>query len=185
MHRRPVVSAFVLAAALALVGAAAVGVSRHAAVAQDATPTAAAGPSLAGAWQWGSLPARGEQAPPEPPTFAIFHADGTYTEVLPNGSVLFGVWQPTGERTATLTLYENSLMDDRLVQAEGRFTVEVDEGGNTITEEGTFVGLFEDGSVAMAFESPATGTRMAVLPVEPLGTPVFPADPAAAGTPTP
>ena len=119
------------------------------------------------------------------PDLQIFHADGTYTEVLPTGSVLFGVWQPTGERTAALTLYENSLMDERLVQAEGRFTVEVDASGTTITEEGTFVGLYEDGSVAMAFESPATGTRMAVLPVEPLGTPVFPPDPAAAGTPTP
>ena len=99
--------------------------------------------------------------------------------------MLFGVWQPTGERTATLTVYENYLMDDRLVQAEGRFTVEVDESGNTLTEEGTFVGLFEDGSVAIAFESPATGTRMEVLPVEPLGTPVFPPEEAAAGTPAP
>jgi hypothetical protein len=119
------------------------------------------------------------------PDLQIFHADGTYTEILPDHAVLVGVWQPTGERTATLTLYENSLMEDRLVQAEGRFTVEVDESGNTLTEAGTFVGLFEDGSVAIAFESPATGTRMEVLPMEPLGTPVFPADPAAAGTPTP
>ncbi len=76
-------------------------------------------------------------------------------------------------------------MEDRLVQAEGRFTVDVDESGNTITEEGTFVGLFEDGSVAIAFESPAMGTRMEVLPVEPLGTPVFPPEEAAAGTPAP
>ncbi len=61
----------------------------------------------------------------------------------------------------------------------------MDESGNALTEEGTFVGLFEDGSVAMAFESPATGTRMEVLPVEPLGTPVFPAETTEAGTPTP
>ena len=119
-------------------------------------------------------------------SLTTFHADGTYTEVLPNGLVLTGLWHPTGERTATLTAYLSHFTDDdRLVNEEVRLTVEVDETGNALTEEGTFVGLFEDGSVAVAFESPASGTRMEVLPVEPLGTPVFPADPAAAGTPAP
>ena len=158
--------------------------SRPSAAAQEATPSGMADMAshpVVGGWRITVDLGAGVTSP----DLQLFHADGTYTETLPNGSVLFGVWQPTGERTATLTLYENSLMDDRVVQAEGRFTVEVDERGTTITEEGTFVGLFEDGSVAMAFESPATGTRMAVLPVEPLGTPVFPPDPAAAGTPTP
>ena len=162
----------------------AVVLSRPPAGAQEATPSGTADMAshpVVGGWRL-TVDLGGGLTSPD---LQIFHADGTYTEVLPTGDVLVGVWQPTGERTATLTLYENYLMEDRLVQAEGRFTVEVDERGNTITEEGTFVGLFEDGSVAMAFDSPATGTRMAVLPVEPLGTPVFPADPAAVGTPTP
>jgi hypothetical protein len=59
--------------------------------------------------------------------------------------------------------------------------VEVDETGNTLTEEGAFVGLYEDGSVAIAVESPAKGIRLGVLPVGPLGTPVIPPD--VAGTP--
>ena len=154
------------------------------AAAQEATPSGTADMAshpVVGGWRITVELGEGLTSP----DLQIFHADGTYTEVLPDGAVLVGVWQPTGERTATLTLYENYLMEDRLVQAEGRFTVEVDESGNTITEEGTFVGLFEDGSVAIAFESPAVGTRMEVLPVEPLGTPVFPPDEAAVGTPTP
>lgn len=158
--------------------------SRSPAAAQEATPSGTAdmaSHSVVGGWRLTVELGEGMTSP----DLQIFHADGTYTEVLPDGAVLVGVWQPTGERTATLTLYENYLMEDRLVQAEGRFTVEVDESGNTLTEEGTFVGLFEDGSVAIAFESPATGTRMEVLPVEPLGTPVFPAETTEAGTPTP
>ena len=61
----------------------------------------------------------------------------------------------------------------------------MDETGSALTEEGTVVELYEDGAVALAVESPATGTRLEVLPVEPLGTPVLPPDPAAAGTPVP
>jgi hypothetical protein len=119
-------------------------------------------------------------------SLTTFHADSTYTEVLPFGLVLSGVWQPTGEQSATVTAYLSYFNDDdRLVNVELRLTVEVDETGNALTEEGTVVELYEDGSVSMAVESPATGTRLEVLPVEPLGTPVFPADPAAAGTPTP
>ena len=162
----------------------AVVVSWPPAAAQEATPSGTADMAshpVVGGWRLTVEFGEGLTSP----DLQIFHADGTYTEVLPDGAVLVGVWQPTGERTATLTLYQNYLMEDRLVQAEGRFTVEVDESGNTISEEGTFVGLFEDGSVAVAFESPATGIRMEVLPVEPLGTPVFPPETTEAGTPTP
>lgn len=150
--------------------------------AQEATPSSTADMAnhpVVGGWRM-TVDLGGGMTSPD---LQIFHADGTYIELLPSGAVLAGVWQPTGERTATLTLYENYFMDDRLVQIEGRFTVEVDDSGNTITEAGTIVGLFEDGSVASAFESPASGTRMEVLPVEPLGTPVLPPDTAAA-TPT-
>jgi hypothetical protein len=118
-------------------------------------------------------------------SLSTFHADGTYTEVLPDGGVLSGLWQPVDARTATVTAYLTYFMDDRLVNAEIRLTVEVDKTGDTLTEDGTVVGLYEDGSVALAVDSPAMGTRLQVLPVEPLGTPVFPPDEAAPGTPTP
>ncbi len=82
------------------------------------------------------------------------------------------VWEPTGERTASVTTYVNYFVDDRLVEGKGPLTVEVDETGTTLTEEGTFTGIYaDDGSIAIAVESPATGTRLGVLPVELLGTP--------------
>ena len=162
----------------------AVVLSRLPAAAQEATPSGTADIAshpVVGLWRT-TVSNQGEASFS---SLTTFHADGTYTEVLPNGLVLTGLWQPTGERTATLTAYLSHFTDDdRLVNEEVRLTVEVDETGNALTEEGTYVGLFEDGSVAIAVESPATGTRLEVLPVEPLGTPVFPPDPAAAGTPT-
>jgi hypothetical protein len=119
-------------------------------------------------------------------SLSTFHADGTYIEVLPDGTPSPGVWRPTGERTADLTFYVYFSIDDRLVLGEGRISVAVDESGNTMTEEGTVIGHYaDDGSLAIAIESPAMGTRLQVLPVEPLGTPVLPPDEAATGTPAP
>ena len=90
------------------------------------------------------------------------------------------MWEPTGERTAEATAYNYFLVDDRLVRGEGRFTAEVDETGNAIVTDGTFVSRFEDGSIEFAAGGPSDGTRLVVLPVLPLetlvGTP-------AAGTP--
>ena len=151
------------------------------AAAQEATPTGMATHPLVGLWRTVVT----NQGDTPFASLSTFHADGTYTEVLPDGGVLSGLWQPVDERTATVTAYLTYFMDDRMVNAEIRLTVEVDETGNVLTEEGTVVGLYEDGSVALAVDSPAMGTRLEVLPVEPLGTPVFPPDEAAAGTPTP
>jgi len=148
---------FVLLAVVLMLSGGLVG--GRALIAQEATPSSTADMAnhpVVGGWRM-TVDLGGGRTSPD---LQIFHADGTYIELLPSGAVLAGVWQPTGERTAMLTLYENYFMDDRLVQIEGRFTVEVDESGNTITEAGTVVGLFEDGSVASAFESPASGTRM-------------------------
>ena len=117
------------------------------------------------------------------PSGAIFTADGAYTEVLPLGAVLVGVWQPTGERTADLTFLLNDIIDDKIVQGEGRTTIEVDESGNAMSLIGNFISLFEDGTVDMAVESPSSGTRLEALPMVPLGTPVIPPDVAAAATP--
>jgi len=120
------------------------------------------------------------------PSVAIFHADGTYMEVLPWGAVLVGVWAPTGERTADLTFLLNDLLEgDTLVQGEGRTRLEVDETGNTMSLVGNFISLYEDGAVDMAVESPSTATRLEALPMVPLGTPVLPPELAPAGTPTP
>jgi hypothetical protein len=151
--------------------------------AQEATPDTAAMMAMAthpvvGGWQFTNDAGEGNTFP----SLGIFHADGTYTEVLPDQSVLTGVWQPTGERTAALTLFSNYLIDDKLAHGEGRFTLEVDETGNAMSQAGVFVGRFEDGSIEFAAEVQSPGTRLEVAPMvsleELVGTPV-------AGTPTP
>jgi hypothetical protein len=151
--------------------------------AEEATPDATAMMAMAthpvvGGWRFTNDAGEGNTFP----SLGIIHADGTYTEVLPDGSVLTGVWQPTGERTADLTLFSNYLVDDKLAHGEGRFTLEVDETGNAIIESGIFVGRFEDGTIEFAAEVQSPGTRLEVAPMvsleELVGTPV-------AGTPTP
>jgi hypothetical protein len=129
------------------------------------------------------------------PSLAMFHADGTYIEDYPDAmSYSMGVWEPTGERTAAVTVYQVYTIDDKLVNAEGRWTAEVDETGNALRTAGTFVGTFEDGSIDIATEwsdVEFTATRLGVLPVVPLselvpgGTPVIPADLTEESTPAP
>jgi hypothetical protein len=168
----------------------AVMLSRLHVAAQEATPagiaTMATHP-VVGTWEMTT-----ELAGNTFPFLAIFHADGTYLERYPWGAVFFGVWKPTGERTAEGTVYAHEFIDDRLTRAEGRFTVEVDETGNAMDTNGTFVNRFvDDGSIDLAVEGPSPGTRLEVLPVVPLsdlvpgGTPVVPAELTAEATPAP
>jgi hypothetical protein len=65
------------------------------------------------------------------------------------------VWEPAGERTATVTFQQEYVIDDKLVNGEERFTVDVDETGNAMSSDGIFVGRFEDGSIEFAAEGPA------------------------------
>jgi hypothetical protein len=83
------------------------------------------------------------------------------------------LWRPTGERSAEVTIYQNYIVDDKLVNGEGRWTVEVDETGDALTQgAGFFLGLFEDGSVEFSPEWEAStepfATRLAIQPVVPL-----------------
>jgi hypothetical protein len=162
--------------------------SRPPVAAQEATPagmTAMATHPVVGTWEMSS-----ELPDFTFPFLAIFHADGTYLERYPWGAVFFGVWKPTGERTAEGTVVAHEFIDDRLARGEGRFTVEVDESGTTIYTDGTFVNRFvDDGSVELAVEGPSPGVRLEVQPVVPLselvpgGTPVIPAELTGEATP--
>src|SRR5215212_4994870 len=169
----------------------AIGVSvRPSVFAQEATPTGMATMAthpVVGTWDM-----TGAIDDDTFPFLAIFHADGTYLERYPWGAVFFGVWKPTGERTAEGTVVAHEFIDDRLARGEGRFTAEVDETGNAISTDGTFVNRFQDdGSVELAVEGPTPGTRLEVQPVVPLselvpeGTPVIPAELAGEATPAP
>jgi hypothetical protein len=152
--------------------------------AQDATPDTTAMVTMAthpvvGLWRF----TNGE-GDATFPSLGIFHADGTYIEDYPDeSSFSLGLWRPTGDRSAEVTIYQNYVVDDKLVNGEGRWTVEVDETGDALTQgAGFFLGLFEDGSVEFSPEWEAStepvATRLAIQPVVPLesllpeGTPV-------------
>ena len=149
--------------------------------AQDDAAAMAAHP-LVGGWKLNNSPFVGEESFP---SVALFHADGTYSEVLPWGAVLHGVWEPTGERTANMTFILNELLNDEMLEGEGRAVIEVDASGDNLSMNGNFIMLKPDGSVDMAVESPSIATRLTALPMVPLGTPVIPSDVAeTASTPT-
>ncbi len=126
------------------------------------------------------------------PILGTFHDDGTYQEVYPWGSLMVGVWKPTGERTAEGLIVIYEYIDDRLLRGEGRWRVEVDETGNAMSSDGPFVARYvDDGSVDMAVEGPSTGIRLEVLPVLPLselapgGAQVLPPEWTGEATPAP
>ena len=108
------------------------------------------------------------------PSLGIFHADGTYIEDYPDeSSFSLGLWRPTGPRSAEVTVYQNQIVDDKLTNGEGRWTVEVDESGNALTGgAGFFLGLFEDGTVEFSTEwegsAEPVATRLEIQPVVPL-----------------
>jgi hypothetical protein len=133
-------------------------------VAEEATPpgiAATAAHPVVGAWTF--VNGSGADAFP---SIGHFHADGTYTEVLPWGPILMGAWAPTGERTVVVTVILNELHEDKLWQGQGRSTAEVDETGNTMTWEGVFVGRYQDGTVDFTDEgTPTIGTRLQAGPM--------------------
>jgi hypothetical protein len=61
-------------------------------------------------------------------SYGIFHADGTYIEeAYVDGPMNFGVWEPTGERTAGLRLHHLYLWEEGVAEADGRKAITVDE----------------------------------------------------------
>lgn len=101
------------------------------------------------------------------PSVVILYADGTYTEVLPWGSIVIGAWQPTGERTIVFAQVFNSLTDDgELIEGQTRGTMEVDETGATLTVETVSVGRFQDGRIDFTDDrTPTTATRLTARPM--------------------
>jgi hypothetical protein len=131
---------------------------------------------VVGGWQWENDAGDGTIIV----SYAVFHADGTYTEAYSYGVPLIGLWKPTGERTADLLNLAADVDPDPNVtlMAEGRQAVEVNETGNAITAEGHFQLRGPDGTVVFSGPAVSRGTRLEVLPVVPFGTP-------AAATPMP
>ena len=174
MHRLGFLVSILVAA---IVGAVAAG-PRLGAVGQEATPAGMAGHPAVGAWRFDT----NADDPANPPSYAIFHADGTYMESHPTVGLGIGAWAPTEQRTADLTIVFADLDPTETGFARGALTVraavEVDQTGNAITAPYTFQGAGLDGAVLFEGALTATGTRIEVEPMAPFGTPM-------AGTPAP
>jgi hypothetical protein len=156
--------------------------------AQEATPDTATTMAMAdhpivGAWQWSNHPGD----PNASVTYAIFHDDGTYTEYDPNIGVGIGVWKPTGERTADLTIVFQDIDPAAGVFAPGWasfwISISVDDTGNVMTGEGSVEAQTPDGTVVAEFPYDGFGSRLTVETTTPLNL-AMSATPGA-GTPSP
>jgi hypothetical protein len=149
------------------------------ATAQEATPSTPATSPIVGAWQWNADPTS-----PEPSNFALFHADGTYSEWQPVAGQAIGIWRMSGERTYDLLFVfpdtDPSLGGFGSGTATFKIAIALDETGNAFTAVGTIdvrdaggtsllTVPFARPAIRMTFETnPATGS----IPATPMaGTP--------------
>ncbi len=180
MHR---IAAFVFVVAVLLLAAVAVGVGSRA-LAQEATPAAMGEHPLVGTW----LLDTNADDPTNAPEVTIFTADGAYISVDAEGFPNHGVWEATGERSATLTIVSPGMEEEAFAGTfVVRATAEVDETGDAFTAQFTGEFIEPDGTATGEYgPGTATATRIAV---EPMGTPAGPLEAlfeeeAAAATPT-
>ncbi len=132
------------------------------AVAQDATPAAAAHPFV-GSWWVDTEP----ENPANPLHLAIVASDGTYMEVDPDGTAV-GVWEATGDTTADLTFH--FLLGPGGGNATVRGSVEVAPDGHSWTASYTIEFINPDGTTTGEVgPGMAEATR---ITVDPQGTPV-------------
>jgi hypothetical protein len=99
--------------------------------------------------------------------YGIFHADGTYIgEAYVDGPMIFGVWEPTGARTAGLRFQHLYLWEERVAEADARQAITVDESGNTLEGQVVYVSRYiDDGALEYHFESTTMGTRVEMAPM--------------------
>ena len=154
--------------------------------AQQATPTAMDGHPLVGTW----LLDTNADDPENAPEVTIFTADGAYISVDAEGFPNHGVWEASGERSATLTIVSPGMEEEGTFAGTFivRATVEVDETGDTFTAQYTGEFVEPDGTETGEYgPGTATATRIAV---EAMGTPAGPIEvlfeeEAGAATPAP
>ena len=150
----------------------ALAISRPAA-AQDATANMAAHP-VVGAWRFAN-------DPNDPANVGLnaFHADGIVVSVAGDIGAGIWAWRATGDRTADATGLAHDTAEHNNLGGTvmGWMSIEVDATGNELTAAEFIRVLDPSGTVVVEFNFTATGTRIEVEPMPPLGTP-------AAGTPT-
>jgi len=166
MHRHPVLSAFALAA-LALVGAAAVGFSHRDTAAQDATPAVAA-EGIVGSWMVTAQLADG---------FSFVNV----TTVMPGGVLIntsddgpagHGAWARTGDGAYAFTFVAPDFDDDGSLEGLVTVRAEATLGADGDTFAGPFATEVTDptGTVLFAYAGTVEATRIAVEPL-PAATP--------------
>lgn len=146
-----------------------VGLGYRPAVAQEATPAGMSGHPLVGAWMMDG----DANDPANPLELIVFTADGLYIGADAFGGNTIGAWEPTGARTAVITLAFPLSGGDApggLVQVRG--TVEVAEDGQSFTAPYTLEVVGPGGARSGEYgPGAATGTRMVIEPMgEPRGT---------------
>jgi hypothetical protein len=83
-----------------------------------------------------------------------------------DGPIAFGAWQPTGERTADLHYHHLYLWDDRLVEAQARAALTVDESGASLEGPNVYASRYvDDGTLEYTYDTPITGTRVDAAPM--------------------
>jgi hypothetical protein len=137
--------------------------------AQEATPTAMSGHPLVGTW----LLDTDAEDPANAPEVTTFTTDGAYISVDAEGFVQLGLWEATGEQTATLTLVSSFEEDGAFAGTFMiRAAIDVEPGGDAFTAE--YTGELVDPTGAGGGEyGPGTATA-ARIAVEAMGTPVGP-----------
>lgn len=121
---------------------------------------------LVGTWQ---LVIDSGDGDTECPNEAVFSSDGAYIDVSCDYSVTVGVWEPTGDNTANLTIYQ---IDDEgifLIRA----AVTVAEDGASFTADWTFEMVDPVTGEGSGEYGPGTVTgtlRIAEGPGEPIGS---------------
>ena len=153
--------------------------------AQQATPAAMNGHPLVGTW----LLDTNADDPENAPEVTIFTADGAYISVDAEGFPNHGVWEASGEQSATLTIVSPGMEEDAFAGTFiVRATIEVDETGDAFTAQYTGEFVEPDGTGTGEY-GPGTATATRIT-VEAMGTPAGPlevlfAEEGGAATPAP
>jgi hypothetical protein len=187
MDRQPVHSTSgmnrrtVLGRSAALATVLGVGAARPSFAADEATPVPMTGHPLIGIW----IIDRDITSTAEVPVVVVFTADGSFID--PGGLGAAGVWEPTGPRSAAMTLipFDEEATGGYIVV---RSTMEIDGEGDTWSGPASATVVGPDGTVVVTEEYSTRASRMRVDPMANAGQPLagFPTwmpEPPATATP--
>ncbi len=139
------------------------------ALAQDAAPSFEGHPFV-GAW----LVDTNTDDSSERPTRLVVHPDGTLLQA-DQTTVAVGVWEPTGEASARITLSAPvDAGEGEVTLATLRGEIALQPGGDAWTAQATVEMIDEQGaSSGQMGPIPAAATRIAVEPMTPEASPAF------------